>query len=53
MAQFTHDGSNESEDVVLMAAIHLTSKKENVWYLDTCCNKHMTNNKNWFVKFDE
>ncbi|XP_050877038.1 uncharacterized protein LOC127080786 [Lathyrus oleraceus] len=46
VAQFAHDGSNESEDVILMVPTHLASKKANVWYLDTCCSNHMTGNKN-------
>lgn len=46
VAQFAHDGSNESEDVILMVPTHLASKIANVWYLDTCCSNHMTGDKN-------
>ncbi|XP_050875195.1 uncharacterized protein LOC127078813 [Lathyrus oleraceus] len=53
VSQFSHEGSNESKDVILMVATHLALEKENVWYLDTGCRNHMTSNKNWFIKFDE
>lgn len=53
MAQNSHYGSGESEDVILMAATHLDLEKENMWYLDTSCSNHITCNNNWFVKLDE
>ncbi|XP_058733841.1 uncharacterized protein LOC131605512 [Vicia villosa] len=53
VALFSHDGSSEFDDVILMDATHLASEKVNVWYLDTSCNNDIIGNKNWVVKVDE
>lgn len=53
MALFDHDGSSESDNVILMAATYLASGKSNVWYLDTSCNNDMTSNKNCFFNVDK
>lgn len=53
MTQFDHDGSSESEEVILMVETHLAQDKTNDWYLDTRCINLMTGNKNGLIKLND
>lgn len=51
--QFTHEGNNHYEEVILMTNTHLAQDTTNVWYLDTRCGNHISGNKVWFIKLDK
>ncbi|KAI5407313.1 hypothetical protein KIW84_053534 [Lathyrus oleraceus] len=44
----------EEEELLLMSYVNIhQEKKEEIWFLDSDCNNHMTGNKEWFSKFEE
>lgn len=45
--------SNEThiEATCLVALTALSSKKNDVWYIDSGCSRHMCGNKEWFITF--
>lgn len=46
--------TNLEDELLLMAHVDLKgSKLEDVWFLDSGCNSHMTGTNKWFVKIDE
>ena len=45
---------DEEQEVLLMVYVELhNSKREEVWFLDSGYNNHMSGNKQWFLDLDE
>jgi transposase InsO family protein len=45
---------NEEDEMLLMSYVELhNSTREEVWFLDSGCNNHMSGNKLWFTELDE
>lgn len=45
---------DEEEEMLLMTYVEgNSSKREDVWFLDSGCNNHMSGNKKWFSQLDE
>ncbi|XP_050900218.1 uncharacterized protein LOC127106965 [Lathyrus oleraceus] len=52
-AQYAYSGDSDYDDVLIMANTHLSNEQTNMWYLDSGCNNHITDNKIGFTKLDE
>lgn len=45
---------DEEEELLLMAHVEVKgSRMEDLWFLDSGCSNHMTENKKWFSQIDE
>ncbi|RVW94543.1 hypothetical protein CK203_030771 [Vitis vinifera] len=45
---------NEEEEILFMSYVEVNnSKREDVWFLDSCCSNHMWGNRQWFSNIDE
>lgn len=45
------NSGSDSDPVVLMATTDVEMSNSQVWYLDTCCNNHMTGRRDWLINF--
>ena len=48
-----HEEQNIDDDIIFLACKTQEVITENIWYLDSDCNNHMTNNKNIFAFLDD
>lgn len=51
--QYAHVGENDYDDMLLVAKTQSNNEQTNLWYLNSGCSNHMTENKNRFIKLNE
>lgn len=51
--QYPHAGGSDFDDMLLMVNTQSNGEQSNMWYLDSGCSNHMSDNKSWFTKLDE